>query len=101
LSFIEQTVRNLIILILVVIALAMARWLLKDIVGAVKKALNSSGDDSGQTASGSRTGHMVRDPVSGTYLDETLAFREIINGKVFYFESKENRDTYLRQSRSS
>ena len=93
--------RNLIILILVVIALAMARWLLKDIVGAVKKALNSSGDGSKQSASGARTGQMVRDPVSGTYLDETLAFREIINGKVFYFESKENRDTYLRQDRSS
>jgi YHS domain-containing protein len=93
-------VRNLIILILVVIALAMARWLLKDIVGAVKKALNSSGDDSRQNASQARTGHMVRDPVSGTYLDETLAFREIINGKIFYFESKENRDAYLRKSGS-
>jgi YHS domain-containing protein len=93
-------VRNLVILILVVIALAMARWLLKDIVGAVKKALNSSGDGPTQSASGARTGHMVRDPVSGTYLDETLAFREIINGKIFYFESKENRDAYLKQSSS-
>jgi len=93
-------VRNLIILILVVIALALVRGLLKDIVGAVKKALNSSTDDSGQNASQARTGHMVRDPVSGTYLDETLAFREIINGKIFYFESKENRDAYLRKSGS-
>ena len=92
--------RNLIILILVVIALAMARWLLKDIVGAVKKALNSSSDGPTQSASGARTGQMVRDPVSGTYLDETLAFREIINGKIFYFESKENRDAYLKQSGS-
>jgi YHS domain-containing protein len=93
-------VRNLIILILVVIALALVRGLLKDIVGAVKKALNSSGDDSSSSASGARTGHMVRDPVSGTYLDETLAFREIIDGKIFYFESKENRDAYVKQSGS-
>jgi YHS domain-containing protein len=93
-------VRNLIIVILVVIALALVRGLFKDVVGAVKKALNSSDDDSRQSASGARTGRMVRDPVSGTYLDETLAFREIINGKIFYFESKENRDAYLKQSGS-
>ena len=90
--------RNLIILILVMCALAMVRWLIKDVIGAVKKALNPSGDsNTGHSAAQSHTGHMVRDPVSGTYLDETLAFREIINGEIFYFESKENRDTYFRQ----
>jgi YHS domain-containing protein len=94
-------VRNLIILIFIMIALAMIRWLVKDVIGAVKKALNSSSDGNArQSTSQTRTGHMVRDPVSGTYLDETLALREIINGKIFYFESKENRDAYLRQGHS-
>jgi YHS domain-containing protein len=99
--------RNLVILVLVIIALAMLRRLVVDVIGAVKNALGSS--DSSATASrGARmregertsTGHMVRDPISGTYIDERLAIKETVNGKTLYFESSENRDAYLRQARS-
>ena len=100
--------RNFVILLLIIIAMAMLRRLLVDVVGAVKNALGSPGSGSGPTPKGertqsgseTRTGHMVRDPISGTYIDEQLAIKETVNGKTFYFESKENRDTYLRKARS-
>ncbi len=50
--------------------------------------------------SGTVTGHMVRDPVSGTYIDEKLAVREVVNGETLYFESRETRDAYLKKARS-
>ena len=100
--------RNFVILVLIIIAMAMLRRLLVDVVGAVKNALGSPGSGSGPTPKGERaqsgsephTGHMVRDPISGTYIDEQLAIKETVNGKTFFFESKENRDAYLRQARS-
>ncbi len=99
--------RNLVILVLVIIAMAMLRRLVVDVVGAVKGALKSPGSDGAspraggeKTGTGTRTGHMVRDPISGAYIDEQYAVKETVNGKTFFFESKENRDTYLRQARS-
>ena len=85
------------------------RRLFVDVIGAVKNALGTpeaGGDGTSpkgaQAQSGpkTRTGHMVRDPISGTYIDELLAIKETVNGKTFYFESKENRDTYVRKARS-
>ncbi len=101
--------RNIVILVLIMIALAMVRWLVMDVVGAVKKTLRSSdsendhGSDGGprdHKRSETHTGHMVRDPISGTYIDERFAIKETVDGRTVYFESKENRDTYLRKGRS-
>ena len=100
-------IRNLLILIFIMIGLALVRWLVRDISGAVFKALGLSRgeDDRGvrgdakapaSGSSGRPANRLVRDPVSGTYIDERLALKEIIDGKPFFFESKENRDTYLK-----
>ena len=43
---------------------------------------------------------MVRDPESGTYIDEKLAIKEVVNGETLYFESRETRDAYLKKVRS-
>lgn len=96
--------RNLLLLILITIALALLRWLVTGVVRAVSQALGGplrkkAGREPTQ---GPQTvsGHLVRDPVSGTYIDENLAIKEVIDGKTVYFESKETRDTYLREARS-
>ena len=100
-------IRNLLILIFIMIGLALVRWLVRDVSRAVFKVLGfSRGEDDRDArgdakapASGSSGGpanRLVRDPVSGTYIDERLAFKETIDGKPFFFESKENRDTYLK-----
>ncbi len=92
--------RNLLILILVVTALALIRWLVRDVARAVMGALKGS-DTSGQkTASGAgqtEANRLVKDPLSGTYIDERIAVKDIIDGETVFFESTENRDTYRRQ----
>ena len=97
--------RNLIILILIGIALAVVRWLVTDVVRAVKKAVAPSREpadesaDSGGSADG-KTGHLVRDPISGTYIDEQVAVQEEIDGQMFFFESSQNRDEYVKRARA-
>lgn len=97
--------RNLLILILIGIALAVVRWLVTDVVRAVKKAVgpNDDGGRSAQTRTGSagaKSGHLVRDPVSGTYVDEQVAIQAEINGQTFFFESHRNRDEYVKRARA-
>ena len=95
-------IRNLLILLFVTAALVLLRWLVRDTARAVLGALkrggpgNRAADASGQAASS----RLVKDPLSGTYLDERLAVKDVIDGKNVFFESKENRDAYRRQHRS-
>jgi YHS domain-containing protein len=95
--------RNLIILVLVVAALMVFKSIVSQIIGAVTKSLRaeSRGEEArtkGQAGQAERAaGHLVRDPVSGVYIDEQIAVKEIINGKPMYFESKANRDAYVKQ----
>ncbi len=106
--------RTLLFLILIMIGLALVRWLVKDVSKAVFRALGLSkdGEDRGasrtdpkpsaSSAAGAKSANrLVRDPVSGTYIDERTAFKDTINGKPFFFESKENRDTYLKNQRTA
>ena len=98
--------RNLLLIILTIIALALVRWLITDVVKAVKKALSSSSSEStdggGETTDGkeAKTGRLVKDPVSGTYVDENVAVREEIDGEMFFFESRRNRDEYIKRARA-
>ena len=93
-------------IILIVIALALVRWLITDVVKAVKRALSSSSsersDGGGETTDGeeAKTGRLVKDPVSGTYVDENVAVREEIDGEMFFFESRRNRDEYIKRARA-
>ena len=100
--------RNILIIALIVIALALLRGLVSDVVKAVKKAVASPEEGSGRTgdtarsadAGDAKTGRLVKDPVSGTYIDENVAVREEIDGKVFFFESRQNRDEYVKRVRA-
>ncbi len=98
---------KLIYVILIVIALALARWLIVDVISAVKRAIGpSEGSDAASNSGGrqapetsqAESGRLVRDPVSGTYIDERLAVKADVDGETIYFESRENRDTYLKKS---
>ncbi len=102
------TVRNLFILILIGIALAVVRWLVTDVVRAVKKAVSAPEGDADPSAGAPKSprdseagkgGHLVRDPVSGIYVDEQVAIRAEIDGKTFFFESRHNRDEYVKKAR--
>ena len=98
--------RNILIIFLTIIALALARWLITDVVKAVKKAVSSSsrersdGGDQATDGKDAKTGRLVKDPVSGTYIDENVAVREEIDGEMFFFESRRNRDEYLKRARA-
>ena len=92
--------RNLLILILVVTALALVRWLVRDVARAVMGALKGSGGSEQKTASGAaqtEANRLVKDPLSGTYIDERVAVKDVIDGQTVFFESNENRDAYRRQ----
>jgi len=108
-------IRTLILLAVITIALTLMRALLRHVINVVSKVLSDPSSPSGQSSragfsqqanAGSgrsgrektRRGHLVRDPVSGAYIDEDLAVKETINGRTFYFESQENRDRYLRET---
>ncbi len=100
--------RNILIIALIVIALALLRGLVSDVVKAVKKSVAAPGDGS-KSASGTagstdandaKTGRLVKDPVSGTYIDENVAVQEEIDGQVFFFESSQNRDEYIKRARA-
>ena len=100
---------KLIYVILIVIGLALARWLIVDVISAVKRALGpsegsdaarNSGERQGPETAQAEAGRLVRDPVSGTYIDERIAVKADIDGETIYFESRENRDAYLKKSRS-
>jgi hypothetical protein len=100
--------RNLIFLVFLAIVLAVVIRLLTGVVRAVSQllgfAINEPGRGTQKTAGHGRSnegvGHFVRDPETGTYVDEKLAVREVIDGETFFFESKETRDAYLRKVRS-
>ena len=94
--------RNLLILIFVVAALALLRWLVRDVARAVMGALRGGGSEQKAAAGAgqSEANLLVKDPLSGTYIDERVAVKDVIDGETVFFESKENRDAYRRQRSS-
>jgi YHS domain-containing protein len=45
------------------------------------------------------SGHFVRDPESGTYVDQNLAIKTVIDGQTYFFESEQTRDAFLHKAR--
>jgi hypothetical protein len=98
--------RAVILLVLTVVALAILRMLVNDVTRAATKAF-SAGDgkkqaaQSGEESAGPRSaGRLVRDPHTGAYVDEASAVKERIGEQLFFFESAESRDAYLRERRA-
>ncbi len=101
--------RNLLLIIFLALGLAVLLRLVLSIARGVAQLLGIATGEAreprqaaapGNSKQGPISGHLVRDPVSGTFIDEELAVKEVINGQTFYFESKDNRDAYLRSAHS-
>lgn len=94
--------RPIVILILVIIAVAMVRMLLGDVIKAVSKSMASTPEEqnSGPKSSDSTPGRLVKDPETGSYIDERTAVRAEIKGKAYFFESTTSRDAFIRRNRA-
>ncbi len=90
--------RNIVILFLVVVAIALARMLVGDIAKAVKRTMASPEPDEGKPdPRPASSGRLVKDPETGAYVDEAAALKVEIDGKTYYFESETSRDAFLRK----
>lgn len=95
--------RFIIGLLLTVFVLAVFRSLMHEIQRAVGKALRGDEDSEKEETSGKKQrrkakgGRLVKDPFSGVYVDESTAVTADIDGQTYFFESRENRDAFLKQ----
>ncbi len=92
--------RVIVILILIVIALGMARMLVGDVIKAVSKTMKAPPDAPAEPRTASKAGRLVKDPETGNYIDERTAIRAEVKGTTCYFESAASRDAFLRKQRS-
>jgi YHS domain-containing protein len=90
--------RAIVILILIVIAIGLARLLVGDVIKAVSKTMKAPPPADPQTAS--KAGRLVKDPETGNYIDERTALKAEVKGATYYFESAASRDAFLRKQRS-
>ncbi len=104
----SSAVRNLFILLLIVVGLAIVRSLVNDVIQAVRGSLDSGDKDAPSVASEKEkarakaamsTGRLVKDPVSGVYIDERIAVTEVLDGETYFFETRKNRDEYVKGRR--
>lgn len=92
--------RVIVILILIVIAIGLARMLVGDVIRAVSKTMKAPPDAPAEPQSSHKTGRLVKDPETGHYIDEQTALKADVNGTTYYFESAASRDAFLRKQRS-
>ena len=90
--------RNILILLISVIGLAILRNLIRE-VG--RFAVRTMAGKSGQKQSDGKsrkatTSRLVRDPNTGTYVDPAHAVRAKVGDTMHYFESEASRDAYVR-----
>ena len=94
--------RNIVILILIIVALAVLRSLIFDVGRAVSKAMgNDKTPKSKPSEEVPRTGRLARDPQTGVWVDEAAAVSAEVDGARFFFESEASRDAYLKTRNGS
>lgn len=92
-----------------ILALALGLSILMRVVISIARSVQTlmglgnspeSGGGSKSTRSGDAapSGHFVRDPETGTYIDQNLAIKAVIDGKTYFFESEQTRDAFLRKA---
>lgn len=91
--------RAIVILVLIVIAIGLARMLVGDVIKAVSKTMKAPPDGPADPQPAS-AGRLVKDPETGHYIDERTALKAEIKGTTYYFESADSRDAFLRKQRS-
>jgi YHS domain-containing protein len=92
--------RVILILFLIVIAIGLARLLVGDVVKAVSKTMKKKSDTPADPPTDSTAGRLVKDPETGSYIDERTAIKADVKGTTYYFESVASRDAFLRKQRS-
>jgi hypothetical protein len=92
--------RNILLLLISVIGLAILRNLIREIsriairaMGGSRKAAATSKGQGPQSS-----GKLVRDPHTGTYVDPAHAVRAKVGGTLHYFESEASRDAFVQAS---
>ena len=92
--------RNILLLVVGVIGLAIVRNLIREISRVMLRAVKpdsgpaaQKADSDGKTSGG---GKLVRDPQTGTYIDPAHAVRGKVGKTVHYFESEASRDAFLK-----
>jgi hypothetical protein len=88
--------RNIVILVLIIVALAIVRSLISDVSRAVSKAMKPGEGKAEPGKASGKTGRFVRDPHTGSYIDEASAVQATVDGESYFFESANSRDAYLR-----
>jgi YHS domain-containing protein len=94
-----------------ILALALGLSLLMRLVISIARSVqallgltNPSGGGgrtaAGRAAEAAPSGHFVRDPESGTYIDQNLAIKTVIEGETYFFESEQTRDAFLRKAQA-
>jgi YHS domain-containing protein len=91
-----------------ILALALGLSLLMRVVISIARSVQALLGLTQQPSDGSRrarkgetapSGHFVRDPESGTYVDQNLAIKTVIDGQTYFFESEQTRDAFIRKAR--
>lgn len=93
-----------------ILALALGLSLLMRLVISIARSVQGLLGLTNQPAEGGRrnstrageaapAGHFVRDPESGTYIDQNLAIKTVIDGQTYFFESEQTRDAFMRKAR--
>jgi len=93
--------RNILLLVVGVIGLAIVRNLIREISRMMVRKMKpdgsgptaQQGNADGKTSGG---GKLVRDPQTGTYIDPAHAVRTKVGKTVHYFESEASRDAFLK-----
>jgi hypothetical protein len=91
-----------------IVALALGLSILMRLVVSIARSVQglfgvnsgSSRPAAGNSRQATPSGHFVRDPESGTYIDQNLAVKAVIDGETHYFESEQTRDAFLRRKQS-
>ena len=90
--------RNILLLLIGVIGLAIIRNLIREISRVAIRAMSGSkrAPASSKGEKPKTSGRLVRDPHTGTYVDPAHAVRAKVDGTVHYFESEATKDAFVR-----
>ncbi len=97
-----MAIRNILLLVVGVIGLALVRNLVREITRfmARKMAGAASAPGTGPASKPRTTSRLEKDPHTGTYVDPALAVRATVGGSTFYFESESSRNAFLKARRA-
>lgn len=84
-------IRLLARLILLLLAFALLRFLIKSVMAMIAPAAKSGHP---QAPSARSAGELKKDPVCGTFVAETASVKKTVNGEIMHFCSASCRDKY-------